>query len=262
MTHFSDILYDTVRPPVLASALSRPGDGGLGLFLAGIGILVFILVSLVMMISLRRRHRFNLFYGFLSVLFSGGAMLLCLLATSVGTLVASPSGDPQETVAGFFEALCAEDYDSAYSYLSGYTDLGLANTPSDPVGQAMYDALRESFSYELYGACVEDGLSAHQEVLFTYLDLTAIAPDVEKETMDVLSDFVKTRPRSALYDSSNQYLPEVAQEAYSTAVRTVLADARSYYTTTGLQLALEYVDGTWLIAPNQNLLSAITGGAA
>lgn len=261
MKYLSDQLYYTALSPVLASALSR-GDGGLGLFLAGIGILSFILVSLIFMISLRRKNRFNLFYGFLSVVFSGGAMLLCLLATSVGTLVASPSGDPQETVSGFFDALCAADYNSAYSYLSGYTDLGLGNTPADPVGQTMYAALQESFSYELYGACVEDQLSAHQEVVFTYLDLTAIGPDVEKETMDILSGFVKERPRSELYDSNNNYLPEVAQEAYSAAVRTVLADARDYYTTTSLQLALEYVDGTWLIAPNQNLLSAITGGAA
>lgn len=245
-----------------AAAPARSGDGGLGLFLAGIGILAFILGSLVVLISLRRKHRLNLFYGFLAVLFSGGAMLLCLLATSVGTLVASPSGDPQETVSTFFDALCAEDYDSAYACLSGYTDLGLSGGPTDPVGQTMYDALRDSYSYELYGSCVVDQLTAHQEVLFTYLSLPSMAKDVEEETMTVLSGFVETRPRSELYDSNNNYLPEVAQEAYSTAVDNILTHAGNYYTTVGVQIELEYINGSWLMIPGQSLLSAITGGAA
>ncbi len=263
----SDLLNPTrlsALPPLLASAAGsqKSGDGGLGLFLGGIGILAFLLIALVIMISLHKKHRFSLFCGLLALLFSGGAMLLCLLASTVGTLVARPTGDPQETVTAFFDALSAGDYDSAYARLNGYSDLGLANTPADPVGQKLYDALKESYSYELYGSCVVDQLSAHQEVLFTYLDLPALAADLEEETMEVLSGFVEERPRSELYDKDNNYLPEVAQEAYSTAVDNLLAQAGNYYTTTGVQLELDYMDGSWLLQPSRSLLTAITGGAA
>ena len=250
-------------PPVLtAEAASRSRDGGLGLFLAGIGILAFLLAALVLLISLRRRQRLNLFYALLAVLAAGAAMCLCLVAGSLGTVVAQPTGDPQEAVTGFFDALCAGDYEGSCAYLDGVTDLGLSGQPSDPVGQAMFAALRESYAYELSGSCAQDQLSARQEVRFTYLDLTAIAPDVEEATMEVLDGFVKERPRAQVYDEDNHYLPQVAQEAYAAAVDQVLARAGDYYVTDSLQLDLRYVDGVWLLAPQAALLKAVTGGAA
>lgn len=251
----------SVQPVLAAEAASRSRDGGLGLFLAGIGILVFILAALILLISLRQKHRLNLFCGLLAVLFAGAAMVLCLAAGSVGTMVAKPSGDPQEAVSGFFDALCAGDYEGACGYLNGVTDLGLSGQPSDPVGQTMFAALQSSYSYALNGSCIQEQLSARQEVLFTYLDLTSIASDVGEETMTVLDSFVQERPRSQLYDSNNEYLPEVTQEAYAQAVDRVLKRAGDYYVTASLQLDLQYVDGAWLLTPNQAFLKAITGGA-
>ena len=255
---------DTARPPLLAAAaaVEKRGDGGLGVFLAGIGILVFILAALVIAVSLWKRYRFNMFWGLLAALFSGGALVFCLLGTSVGTLVSDPVGDPQEAVTGFFDALCAGDYEAAYPYLSGYSDLGLAGEPAGPVAQLMNKALRESYSYELYGESSVDKLTARQEVLFTYLDLPSLAPDVEAKTMEILEGYVQEKPRAELYDSENHYLPQVAQEAYSGAVTAVLEKPETYYTTTGFQLELQYVDGSWLLIPDRSLLNAINGGAA
>lgn len=255
--------FSAALPPLLAAeAVEKRGDGGLGLFLGGIGILVFILAALVITISLWKKHRFNMFWGLLAALFSGGALVLCLLGLSVGTLVSSPEGDPQEAVTGFFDALTAGNYDAAYPYLSGYSDLGLAGEPSDPVARLMNDALRKSYSYELYGECSTDQLSARQEVLFTYLDLPSIGADVEAKTMEILESYVRDRPRDKAYDSENHYLPDVAQEAYSAAVQAVLEKPEAYYNTTGLQLELQYIDGSWLLIPDKSLLSAINGGAA
>lgn len=258
------VKFNTSLPPLLAAAaaVEKRGDGGLGMFLGGIGILVFILAALVLTVSLWKKHRFNMFWGLLTALFSCAAMALCLLGISVGTLVSDPVGDPQEAVTGFFDALCAGDYDAAYPYLSGYSDLGLAKEPADPVAQMMSRALRESYSYELYGESSVDKLTARQELLFTYLSLPSIAQDVEAKTMEILEGFVQERPREELYDSENHYLPQVAQEAYSAAVKAVLEKPETYYNTTGIQLELQYVDGDWLLLPDRSLLSAINGGAA
>ena len=258
---FHNFILGGLSPVLSAEGAVRSGVGGMSLILAGSGILAFLLIFLVLLISLRRKHRLNMFWAFLAVLFAGGSMLLCLLGSAAGTLVAKPSGDPQETVTAFFDALCSRDYEAAYACLSGYTDLGLSGAPADSVGQAMYRALQESYSYELYGSCTTDQLTAHQEVLFTYLNLPSIAPDVEEETAAVLAGFVEERPRDRLYDSANNYLPEVAQEAYAQAVDNILANAGNYTSTVGVQIELEYIDGRWLLIPSQSLMSAITGGA-
>lgn len=252
----------TAAGPVSSgSAGTTAAVGNFGMLIAGLGVLVFVFTALTAIVFLRRRHKFKAFWGILSALFAAAAMLLCIIASS-GVLVARPTGDPQKTVTGFFDALLAEDYERAYSYLSVYSDLGLGGEAADPVGQAMVDALRRSYSYELYGSCAVDKLTAHQQVQFTYLNLPAMEDDVEEHTMEVLRGFVETRPSRQIYDSSSHYLPEIAQEAYSIAVADILRSPKAYYATVGIQLELEYLDGRWLLVPSQSLLSAIAGGAA
>lgn len=255
-------------PEIFASALPFAAGmpavltgGGMGVLLAGLGALVIVFAALAGMAVLCRKHRFSFFWGFLAVVFSGAAMLLCVVSASSKLLIAKPAGDPRETVSGFFDALITQEYDAAYACLSGYSDLGLEGSVADPAGQTMVDALRASYSYTLYGPCTVDKLSAHQEVQFTYLNLASIAKDVEEETARVLNEIVEERARNEIYDEDNNYLPQVTQEAYATAVSRVLQNPRAYYATAGLQLQLEYKDGVWLLIPSENLLKALTGGA-
>ena len=242
---------------------SAPADTGTGFSSVVTVALVVIAViaALAAAVACRRKRGINLFWAILAIVLAGGAMLLCIVGVSAGTIIAKPQGDPQETVTVFMDALTGGDYATAYSQLSGYSSLGLENQPADQVGSLVYDALRESFSYELDGECVVDKLDATQQLQFTYLDLSGMAGDVETETMSVLTKIVQTRSRSQIYDSDNNYLPEVAQEAYSTAVKNVLEHAEDYYTTTGIQLQISYTGGSWRIVPSQSLLKAITGGA-
>ena len=125
----------------------------------------------------------------------------------------------------------------------------------------MYRALRESLSYELVGDCVIDRLDAAQEIQLSYLDLTAIQPDVQAATEAELEDIVQSRTRGEVYDDDNNYLPAVTQEAYSKAVEKVLAKAEDYYTTVGIRLEIKYTGGRWLAVANQTLLTAVSGGA-
>ena len=252
----------SVAPPLSSVGFPALFGEGMGPLLGGLGALVAVFAALAAMAVLSRKHRFSFFWGFLAALFSGAAMLLCVASSSVGMLLAKPAGDPQETVEAFFDALIARDYTQACSYLSGCSGLGLEGSLEDPAGQLMLEALRDSYSYQLYGACTVNQLTARQEVQFTYLNLPAIAPDVEEETMTVLNELVEARPKSELYDENNQYLPQVPQEAYVTAVGRVLESPKAYYTTAGLQLQLEYTNGSWYLIPSDSLLKAITGGAA
>ncbi len=245
----------------LPSAKSRTAIG-ISPLLIFLAIVIGTALALVAVIRCSRKYKMNVLWGSLAVALSSLAALLCLLASSAGILIAKPQGDPQQSVTGFFDSLAAEDYATAYSYLSAYSSLGLENTPSDEVGKMIYKALRESYSYELYGQCNVNKLSANQQLQFTYLDLSAMQADVQAALTQKLEEIVMARPKAEVYDENNKYLPEVTGDAYAAAVEEVLKSAGKYYVTTGIQLQLEYEDGRWLIIPDQALLKALMGGIA
>ena len=218
-------------------------------------------LAIAAIIHYGRKGKINAPWALAAVIISAAAMLLCLLANSVGVLVAKPDGDPQETVTAFFDALSVGNYDEAYSYLDNCTSLGLENEPADPVAQAAYAALRNSYEYDLFGNCSVDKLSAVQQLQFSCLDLKAIQPLVQELTVVKLEELVMSRPASEIYDENRQYLPSITMEAYSAAVNEALKSADKYYNSSSLHLQLEYKDGRWLIIPSQELLKALMGGS-
>lgn len=256
-------LVPTIVEPAEETESEQPRPKlGISSLLVFLAIVIGTALALVAVIRCSRKHKMNVLWGSLAVAISALAALLCLLASSVGILIAKPEGDPQRSVTGFFDSLEAGDYDAAYSHLSTYSSLGLENTPADSVGKIIYNALKESYSYELYGQCSVDKLSASQQLQFTYLDLTAMQADVQTALMQKLEEIVMARPKAEVYDENNKYLPEVTEEAYAAAVEEVLKSARKYYATTGIQLQLEYEDGRWLVVPSQSLLKALIGSTA
>jgi len=230
--------------------------------LAAAAVIAGVLLSMVLVVICRRKNKMSLIWAALAIVFAGVALLMCIFGSQVGTLIAKPEGNPQDTVNSFFESVTTGDYDTAYSHLKGYSSLGLEKSPADEIGVAAYKALQESYAYSLYGEASVDKLTAYQQVQFTYLDLPSIQSDVEALTMANLNEIVQTRSKAEVYDENNKYLPEVTQEAYSKAVNTVLSAPKKYYVTTGILVELEYSDGRWMIIPGNELLRALIGGTA
>lgn len=225
-------------------------------------ILVLLAVYLIAILLCAKKGKLKRSWAIAALVLGGAALILSVFAPSLGTLITAPAGDPQEAVTGFFDALSAGDYDGAYSYLSDYTSLGLENSPESEAGQQIYQALRQSYSYKLYGECSKNGLNASQQVLLTHLDLTALKADLKEATETALNQLVQTLPKDELYDENKNYLPSVTDTAYANAVTSLLGHVQDYYTTTGLELALTYTDGGWRIVTNNLMLNAICGGAA
>lgn len=234
--------------------------GGNGAGVALCCILGFVCLFLAVVFVLRRKRRIKALWGALATLIAAGAMLLCLYAPSMGMLIAEPSGDPRETAAGFLDALTGQDWEKAYASMDTYSQLGLENTPESPEAAALAEALRDSYAYTLSGDCVREDLTARQEVRFTYLSLSAVEDAAADRLPEVLSGIVETRPKNQVYDEQNNYLPEVAQEAYMTALTDALAEPEAYYATDTFTLTLEYTGGQWRIQPDQALLRALSGG--
>ena len=62
-----------------------------------------------------------------------------------------------------------------------------------------------------------------------------------------------------VYDENGEYLPSLAETAYREALRDVISRAEEYYTNTGITLELRESKGTWLVVPDERLISALSG---
>lgn len=230
------------------------------LLCAGVLVLAVLLVLIVMISAIRKKMKFV--SGVVSVGLFAAAMLVAIMGPKLGTVVNAPTGDPQETVTAFFDALSAGDYETAYSYLDYYSGLGLENEPEDAVTQKVYSALKTSYAYRLYGDCVLDGLTAKQQVLLDHLDIQRMIEKLGDKTQDNLEIMVQNSPMSAIYDDNDQFRPEATQKAYATAVDQLLEKPELYRTTTGMELELIYTSEGWRIQADDALLHALCGGTA
>ena len=235
---------------------------GIGAVIALVLSLAAAVTALIFIIRAGRAGKLKVLWALVAVLSAFLALLLCIAGSALGTVVAKPDGDPQQTVNDFFTALGVGDYESAYRCLQNCDSLGLENSPSTESGVLVYDALRQSYSYELYGDCVTDKMTAYQQLRFDYLDLTSFEADVQEQIMPALKKLVQSKDNDEIYDENNQYRPEITEQAYKSAVMSVLENAQAYYSTTWLTVELTYSDGRWLIVADPVMLKAVLGGVA
>lgn len=227
---------------------------------------LYVLIAVIavlagVVVAVNHRH-VGVLWGSLAILLAAAAMCLCVYAKDVGTFRVRADGNPSDAVSAFFDAVIAEDYNAAYAHLENCGSLGLENTPASDNGVALWNALRESYGYTLIGSAKIDGLTALQDVDFTYLDLSAVDAKVQETTQTELEKIVQSKDRSEIYDENNQYLPEITNQAYANALTSALENADQYKTTVQLSIALDYSDHTWYLATDQTLLKALLGGVA
>lgn len=222
-------------------------------------VFIIMIVALVSIVRQGKSGRINVGWAALSLLFSALAVFCSILGLSAGTVYTKVSGDPADTVKAFFDAVIAQDYETAYSHLDNYSTLGLENPPEGENARLAYDALQKSYSYSVSGKAEIDRLEATVPVRLRYLDLPSFEKSVASRTNDNLAEFVKNNPISMVYDENDQYLPSVTEKAYSDALAFVLNKADTYYSTTELILKLEYKDGQWYILSDELLHKALAG---
>ncbi len=244
------------------------GDVILPLFLA---LLVALAAALFLFGALRRarRGKLNLPWALAAILLTAAALWLCILPQREASSAAASSaaaesireGEPQQTVTAFFDALKAGDYQEACSHLSGVSTLGLERRPSGEDAAALWDALKDSWDYKLYGECCETPSGAVQQLLFSTLDFEAMRAAVKEKTESNVERLAAELSPDEIYDGDGAYLDSFTQRAYREALDEVLAHTADYGDLTGLNIRLEYAGDQWLIVPDSALYSALTGGA-
>ena len=229
-------------------------------------LLVWIFIVMIVGFVIIFRHtvsgKVNAFWAVLAIILTALALVFCVIGSNFGTLFAKPSGDPQETARIFFDAILAEEYSTAYDCLSNYSGLGLELQPETEESRMLYDALKQSYGYTLRGSASQDKLEAKQMVAFMHLNLKAVKNDAADRIAGLLTELAEKRPHDQLFDEEGNVLPLVADEVYHTALTQALDTGTRYYTSSDIELTLEYVNGRWLIRAGEPLLSALSGGAA
>ena len=184
----------------------------------------------------------------------------CFFAMMYGSIYNQPDADPVETVTGFFDSLQARNYPEAYACLSDYASLGLENEPESAEARAVYDALRSSYSYTLSGSSSVTGLEASQRVALRALNLRMTENAVQQRVNGILEEMVATMPESEVYDGNGGYLTSFTDAIYTEALNQALQNTDALCSDTQLLIQLKYMDGTWKIVTDRNLMTALIGG--
>ena len=184
----------------------------------------------------------------------------CFFAAMYGSIYNQPDADPAETVTRFFDSVRARNYPEAYACLSDYASLGLEKEPESAEARAMYDALRNSYSYTLSGTSSVTGLEASQRVVLRALNLRMTESAVQQRVNGILEEMVATMPESEVYDGNGGYLTSFTDAIYTEALNQALQNSESLCSDTQLLIQLKYMDGTWKIVTDRNLMTALIGG--
>lgn len=172
-----------------------------------------------------------------------------------------PKGDPQETVINFLGALSRGDYEEAYARMDYVESLGLDYQPQRESQKQLFDAMRRTFSADLYGDCTVNGERAYQQVSCRYLDVDKLNTEARSQALIYISRYVSSHPVGDLYNENGNYRPELMWEAWDQAVLELLQQhAEDYRSSTGIQLELRWHDGAWHVVPSDKLLQLLTGG--
>lgn len=188
---------------------------------------------------------------------------LCIHADASQPVIVSDTELPEERVAEFFDCIVGGDYTTAEEIIGIGASLGLDTEPHDSIGKLVFDALRQSFSYELVGECSVSGVSAAQRVVITYLNIPAVIAAQKEPTKLRLEQYVEEAELSSeVFDESGAFRYEVAIRALYEVTEEILENAYSYYVTDEIEISLTYTGDGWYLQPSEELFRILSGNTS
>ena len=157
------------------------------------------------------------------------------------------------------ERICAGDYAGASDFLYGTPSLGDDAQRQTPASQLIWDAFLSSLSSRPQGDCYADENGLAQDYILSGLDIPSLVAKLKEAVPTVLEAQVDAAENFAqVYDDNWQYREEFAQSVLEETARQVTAGIAPEERQITLRLAFE--DGQWWVVPDQQLITAISGG--
>ncbi len=187
----------------------------------------------------------------------------CMKAMDAKPVIMDEGSEPAEVAEEFIAHVLSGEADEAEALLLGSGKLGLDVQPSDALGKMLYEALQESFSYQLKGQCLEDSVEASQSFTITYLDIPSLTALQQEATNARLAQYLEAADRAEEVQAEDgSWLPEVAMRALEEVTAELLVNAEEHYVERELELKLQYSAGDWKVIANEELFAILSGNTA
>lgn len=213
-----------------------------------------------MKIRKRKIGFFSGVYGALGAFLAAVCMFLALMNMNASPVLLKQPQAAMDQVNTMMDALCTGDYDTVSQCLYGKPNLGLDREAEDPVGALFWNALEESFSYEVHGQFHATDSGVAMNATISALDLDSVTANLRDRARVLMENRIaEAEDANEIYDENNEYREDFVMDALYDAAREALEqDVR--YTSWELTLNLVYENNRWWIMPDQALLQAISGG--
>lgn len=187
---------------------------------------------------------------------------VCLGALGAQPVLMKAPSAASETADALLAAVQAGDYQTASGMMLGNPQLGADRAPADEVGGLLWDAFRDSFSYELQGECYATDSGIAQDATVTYLDFSSVTASLQQRSQELLVQRVaQAEDADTIYDENGDYREDFVMEVLREVTLDALEeDAQNKQQQ--LTVNLVYKQGRWWVVADQALLAAISGGIA
>ena len=213
-----------------------------------------------MRMKIRKMGFFSGLFGLLGLILAAAGIYLALSNREAGPVLLKQPEAAKKQVQTMLDALCAGEYETVSGCLYGTPNLGMEGEAADPVGQLFWEALGDSFSYEILGDFHATDSGVSLDVTITALDIDSVTANLKERAQSLLEQRIAdAEDTSEIYDENNEYREDFVMDALYDAARDALEqDAEE--TSWDLTLNLIYENGQWWVMPENRLLQALSGG--
>lgn len=209
---------------------------------------------------MRKIRIFSALFGLLGCAVAALGIWLALSNIHSGPVMLRLPEEVQRRVNTVLNALVEGDYETVSAGLSGKPDLGLHRQPADPVGQIIWEALADSFSWEIAGDFYATETGVAVDVVISFLDVDSVTRNLQQRAQNLLQQRVaQATDTDEIYNEHNEYRDDVILEVLQEAARDALKED-AQWTTRNVTLNLIRENGSWQIVPDEALLAALSGG--
>lgn len=208
----------------------------------------------------RKTGLFSGIFGLLGISLAALGIFLALANTNAEPVLVEQPQAAMDRVQTMLDSLCEGDYETVTDCLYGSPVLGLDRLPQDAVGQLFWQALTDSYTYELLGDFYATDSGVAVNATIRAMDLSSVTVNLRERAQTLLEQRIAAaEDTSEIYDSNNEYKEDFVMGAlYDAALAALEEDAQSV--SWDVTLNLIHKDGQWWIMPEQTLLQAISGG--
>lgn len=205
---------------------------------------------------------FSGIFGVLGAVLAVGTVVLSLRSLEADPVLLTRPEAAEKQAEALMEAVCVGNYAGAGKLMYGTPELGVDREPADEAGALIWDAFLDSIRYEFTGDCYATDSGVARDVTMEYLDVSSVTGGVKERARVLLEQRVaQAEDVEQIYDENGEYRKDFVMEVLEDAVTQALAEDGKTVSRE-FTMNLIWQDDQWWILPEQDLLSAISGGIA